>query len=390
MASNEKISLALLTAGHLVNDLYGGLLPALYPIFQVLYGSSYAQIGLYTAAYLLGSAFFQPFFGHMYDRYRLRLMLPLSLVLGGVGIGLLGFAQSFEISLLLVIIAGFGAAIFHPVASALSTSKPKSASLMFSIFMVGGRIGAAIGPLVGLALYNSLGLGGLALLLIPPLLLSHSLYSISHAGMIETRGSGKPSISNVEDDHRSGILLSVISIQASLVTFLGVGISILSNGVTQFISTFSVFLGFGKEFGALLLTANFIGAMIGVPILVRLSDKIGRRLASILLAVSASILTVLLCFPNCYLMIVMMIGLGAFATSIHTILILILHELMPERKGLATSLIYGIAFGIGGLTAPLIGHLIDVGGFISTFQILALIGIISATPLIFMRLRPSG
>lgn len=41
--------------------------------------------------------------------------------------------------------------------------------------------------------------------------------------------------------------MSVISIQASLVTFLGVGISILSNGVTQFISMFSVFLGFGKE-----------------------------------------------------------------------------------------------------------------------------------------------
>ncbi len=214
------------------------------------------------------------------------------------------------------------------------------------------------------------------------------LISISHAGMIEARGSGKPPVSNVEDDHGSSILLSVISIQASLVTFLGVGISILSNGVTQFISMFSVFLGFGKEFGALLLTANFIGAMIGVPILVRLSDKIRRRLVSILLAVSASILTVLLCFPNRYLMIVIMIGLGAFATSIHTILILILHELMPERKGLATSLIYGIAFGIGGLTAPLTGHLIDVGGFISTFQILALIGIISATPLIFMRLRP--
>jgi FSR family fosmidomycin resistance protein-like MFS transporter len=107
--------------GHLVNDLYGTVLPPLYPILMRLYGLSYSLVGVYAAAYLISSAILQPFFGHVFDRLRPRAMLPLSVLIGGLGVGLLGLVRNYGLSLLCTAAAGTGSAIFHPVASAYSS-----------------------------------------------------------------------------------------------------------------------------------------------------------------------------------------------------------------------------------------------------------------------------
>jgi FSR family fosmidomycin resistance protein-like MFS transporter len=375
--------LTALSIGHLVNDLYGTVLPPLYPLLMRLYGLTYSLVGLYAAAYLISSAILQPLFGHVFDKHKPKVMLPLSILLGGVGIGLLGLVKDYVLSLLLVAAAGTGSAIFHPVASAYSSYESSRRGLYFSIFMIAGRVGALVAPFLALSLVGLLGMEGLLLLIIPALALLYFLFRVE--------GFEEP-LPNGVNGSRSEQVIQPLSLGVLLLTGLvalaGVSAHVAAMSIPSFISLLGVSRGLGQEFGGLLLTAHFLGAIIGVPVTGWLSDIKGRYQVALLVLGSSSALLILLPSLDPGWMLLVVTFQGAGFVSMTTLLILIMHEIMPSRKGLATSVIYGVALGGGGLSTPLIGYLIDLGGFSYGFTVLSLVGLLSLIPLsLVWRLR---
>jgi FSR family fosmidomycin resistance protein-like MFS transporter len=368
--------LTVLSMGHLVNDLYGTVLPPLYPILMRLYGLSYSLVGVYAAAYLISSAILQPFFGHVFDRLRPRAMLPLSVLIGGLGVGLLGLVRNYGLSLLCTAAAGTGSAIFHPVASAYSSYESRRRGLYFSIFMIAGRVGALSAPFLILFLVGALGFEGLLLLIIPALALQYFLLKVESGEQVMPNGAGE---TGQEPLTRPSV--RSVAVLTGLVAVGGVGAHVAANGVTSFISLLSVSRGLGQEFGGLLLTVHFFGAILGVPVFGWLSDVRGRYVVTLLVIGLASSLLTLLPIVDPIWMLLIVTFQGACFVSMTTLLILIMHEIMPERKGLATSIIYGVALGGGGLSTPLIGYVIDLGGFFTGYLVLALTGLISVAPL---------
>ncbi|GBC72069.1 Fosmidomycin resistance protein [Candidatus Calditenuaceae archaeon HR02] len=369
--------LTILSLGHFVNDLYGSVLPPLYPLLAGIYGLTYASAGLYTAAYLFSSALIQPLFGQVFDKYRWGFMLPLSLVLGAVGIGLVGFVGGFEASLLCVAIAGTGSAIFHPVASAYSSYSSERRGLLFSMFMIAGRIGAAVAPFLALGVTGEWGLSGLAFFALPALLI---LYFTIRIGEYE---GARPNGASVESGGRETVYLTrgrVLALTA-LVGLTGISAQIAANGVVSFAPFLAVAKGLGQGFGGLLLTVHFVGAIIGVPLASYLSDLKGRYAVSIALLGLASPLLASFPLLDPSGMALVSAVLGACFVSAQTLLILILHEAMPGRKGLATSVIYGVGLGGGGLLTPVVGYMIDVGGFTTGYVVLSIICLLSLLPL---------
>ncbi len=369
--------LTVLSLSHFVNDLYGSVLPPLYPLLAGIYSLTYASAGLYTAAYLFSSALLQPLFGYVFDRYRWGFMLPLSLVLGAAGIGAVGFVTGFEASLLCVAVAGTGSAIFHPVASAYSSYSSERRGLLFSMFMIAGRIGAAVAPFLALSVTGEWGLYGLAVFAIPALLI---LYFTIRIGEYE---GARPNGASLEGGGRETVSLARgrVLILTALVGLTGIGAQIAAMGVVSFISFLAVAKGLGQGFGGLLLTVHFVGAIVGVPLTSYLSDLKGRYVVSIFLLGVASLLLMPLPLLDPGGMILASAVMGACFISLHTLLILIMHEIMPGHKGLATSVIYGVALGGGGLLTPLVGYMIDVGGFTTGYTVLSIIGLLSLMPL---------
>jgi FSR family fosmidomycin resistance protein-like MFS transporter len=68
--------------------------------------------------------------------------------------------------------------------------------------------------------------------------------------------------------------------------------------------------------------------------------------------------------------------MGFTLMAAHPILVVIAQELLPGRTGLASALIYGVAFGLSNLTTPFIGLAIDAIGFQRTFETLTILPII--------------
>jgi len=159
--------LALLAMGHMVIDMNQGALPALLPFLKTKFALSYAGAGTILLVASLTSSVIQPVFGYLSDRTARRWLLPWSLLLASLGVGLAGFAPSYGALLALVVVGGLGIAAYHPEgykAANQVAGDRKATGLSF--FSVGGNIGIALGPPVittlvtGYTLHGTLGMLG--------------------------------------------------------------------------------------------------------------------------------------------------------------------------------------------------------------------------------------
>ncbi|MDQ3637959.1 MAG: MFS transporter, partial [Actinomycetota bacterium] len=96
----DKRAMAVLSAGHLFTDVNQGAVAALVPFLVAERGLSLAAAGTLVLAATLSSSIVQPLFGYFSDKMPLASLMPLGLMLGGVGIALVGVAPSYPLILL--------------------------------------------------------------------------------------------------------------------------------------------------------------------------------------------------------------------------------------------------------------------------------------------------
>src|SRR5215207_8839442 len=98
---NVKL-IGLLALGHLVIDVNQGSLTAILPFLKNAHGLSYAQAAMILLIANLTSSIIQPLFGYMSDQTARRWLLPLSVMLSGIGLGFTGLAPSYPVVLALI------------------------------------------------------------------------------------------------------------------------------------------------------------------------------------------------------------------------------------------------------------------------------------------------
>ena len=150
-AGEAPVFAILVTIGlcHLLNDIIGGLVPALYPLFKRNYNLTFSQIGLITLTYQIASSLLQPLVGFYTDRRPrpFSLMAGMAVTLGGLI--WLSRANSFHTILVSATAVGVGSAVFHPESSRVARlASGGQHGLAQSIFQVGGNFGFSLGPLL--------------------------------------------------------------------------------------------------------------------------------------------------------------------------------------------------------------------------------------------------
>ncbi|PKT70389.1 MFS transporter, partial [Streptomyces populi] len=109
---SKNRSIMLLSVGHACVDVYQGAVASLVPYFVAERAYGYAAAsGLVLAASVLSSVA-QPVFGVLTDRRPMPWLLPLSTLLGGLGIALSGVSGSYGLTLLFVAVSGLGVAAY--------------------------------------------------------------------------------------------------------------------------------------------------------------------------------------------------------------------------------------------------------------------------------------
>jgi MFS family permease len=145
-----------MSAVHFVHDGIGDGLLVLLPAFAQMFGLTYAQVGIVRSAYSASLAFLQLPAGMLAERTSERTLLTAGTLLAGLGFGFLSASHSFGTLVALVLLAGVGSAVQHPLASMVISRAYPAASrrAALGVYNFSGDLGkmvvaAAIGAGIG-------------------------------------------------------------------------------------------------------------------------------------------------------------------------------------------------------------------------------------------------
>ena len=357
-------ALVTLMLGHFTNDMFGGVLPMLYPEAKDRFGIGNAEVGLVTLAYTGASSLSQPFFGYLTDRHGRRWFAPAVLLWGACWVSLYGFAGSFAVFVALAGLAGLASGAYHPfgASNAAAVTDEGGRNTALSVYTVGGTTGYALGPLVGVALLEIFGPEGTAALLLPGVVAAALIYA--QMGRVE-RARRRPVVLVAPPPIQWPIMARVVG----LVMLRAWAILV----VVQFVPIWYDELGYGgATYGALTTTIIFAG-VVGTLIGGMLADRVGQRtviFASLLLAIPPLLLFAGLPGPLAFLTGALF---GVCADASLSVTLVSAQRLMPGRTGVASGMILGLGFITGGIGVPLTGSLADAIGMQAAIASLALL-----------------
>ena len=117
------------------------------------------------------------------------------------------------------------------------------------------------------------------------------------------------------------------------------------------------------------LAAGALGVLIGGP----LGDKIGRRRIIWFSILGALPFSFWLPYANLYWTVALTIIVAFIMASAFAAILVFAMELLPGRVGLVGGLFYGLVFGLGAVSAALLGEVADRTSIATVFQISALL-----------------
>ncbi|HTU01002.1 MAG TPA: MFS transporter [Candidatus Sulfotelmatobacter sp.] len=360
----RKLPIALAVVGHAVIDGSQNVLPVVLPLLLDRFHLSYAQVGIAAALSAISSSIVQPAFGWVSDRWSTRWFMPAGALWSGAMMALVGFAPSYWVLLLLVILSGIGTAAFHPVASiAVTRASGAKRGLGMSFFSAAGNFGFAVGPVMGAALLSGFGLPGTLALVAPGMLTAAGLYA--WRGEFDER----PRLGAKEIGDPSPIPWRKVVTLCTLITFRSWGYS----GLIVFIPLLVHAQGAGAEVAARALFVFLFFGALGGMLGGHLSDRLGRQpiIAVSLLAFPVLMIAAALSAGPLQWLLLAAAGMALLASF--SVTVVFAQELLPRHVGLASGLSLGLAFGTGGLGVALSGLLADALGLRASIAILMLL-----------------
>ncbi len=341
---------------HCINDFGQGSLAALIPFFIANFGLNYYQSASIIFCNTVVASVAQPILGYVADRWRVPWFIPVGFSITLVSISSIALATSYEMILALSLIAGLGAALFHPEA-ALLVNRTQSNELGNAMgrFAVGGSAGFALGPLLAGGVYV---FGGQFLWLFTAIaLIGVLLYVYAFTGSAatdvvgESKSSAKSTNTGANDWVSFGKLFFVIASRSILFSVLSIFIPIL----------YITFINGEASASSLALTMYFAMGAVLTYMGGALSDKLGFlktvRLGNLIFLPSV---LVFIFVPNIWGFFGAMIPMAFGVFSQYGPITVLGQKYLAKNAGFASGITLGLGITLGGLVAPYIGHLADI------------------------------
>lgn len=351
----NKRAVSTVTASHLFLDISQGAVPALVPFFVSERHYTYAAAASLVFAANVVSSVIQPWFGHMADRRNSPWLLPAGLLVAGLGLALAGWSTNYTMALAAMVLAGCGMAAYHPEAARLVmlSSGDRHATGM-SMFAVGGNAGFALGPFLATQAMVAYGLGGVAWLLAPAILMAVLLFTqlgyleqVVRERQAKRKSAGGQGVDRWSAFWRlSGCVAARSTVSFGIYTFLPIfWIEVLRQTKSA-----------GGTALSILLVAGAFGTLLGGQMADRWSRK---RVIIIAFALLSPTLWLLQQVRDVTLATLLLIPLG-LALFIHfSVMVVLGQEYLPNRVGTASGITIGLATTVGGVASPLLGWLAD-------------------------------
>jgi FSR family fosmidomycin resistance protein-like MFS transporter len=364
----------LLFLGHLLNDGYANFFAALLPLLIVRLDLSLGMAGLLGTVRILMSSVLQPSLGHLVDRTDRPLLVVLGPALTISAMGFIGQAGDFWQLILILIIAGFGTALFHPAAGSLVASLGGGKrGLAMAFFSAGGTLGSALAPLLIVTYVGALGLARTPWLLLPALaVLAWMAGSLKRNLPLQDGGNA-----------RRCARLNKLSRMFFLLWLVIVFRSMTAISFTNFLAVLITDRGASTFIGGAGLSIFRLSGVLSGFIAGGLSDRFGHKpviLGTLILSIPFFLLFL---YGPTSLSLLFLGGAGLLIFASVPVGVVAAQELSPENTGLVSGLVMGLAWGMGGLILTPIGWLADIYGLIPVMTVVSFLPLLAGILVLF-------
>jgi MFS transporter, FSR family, fosmidomycin resistance protein len=342
---------------HMLNDTMQSLFVAAFPVFKGNFDLSFSQIGALTLVFQITASLLQPLVGLYTDRKPQPYSLPFGMAISTSGLFTLAFATHYATLLLGGALLGIGSSIFHPETSRLARlASGGSHGLAQSIFQVGGNFGSSLGPLLMILLVLPNGQQSLAWFSLAAMLGIVMQVGLAHWYKLHGHAIHKKqaavTVSTLSRKKVVGAIAVLVLLTCSKYFYLA---SITSYYVFYLMQHFHLSQKQSQLYLFLFLAAVAVGTVAGGP----LGDRIGRKKVIWLSIVGVLPMSLLLPYVSLPVTVALSIPIGLIIASAFSAILVYAQELVPNRVGMISGLFFGLAFGMGGLGAVVLGTLAD-------------------------------
>jgi FSR family fosmidomycin resistance protein-like MFS transporter len=352
---------------HLLNDTIQSLMPSIYPLLQKAFHFNYWQVGRIALTSQLTASILQPLVGLYTDRRPKPYSLAVGMGITLIGLLAFAWAPSYITILVAAALVGIGSAVFHPESSRIARlASGGQHGMAQSLFQVGGNAGSALGPLLAWAFISgqsSIARFSLLALLAIVLLTNIGTWFRNHPIHLPRAITLDPaSPATVGHDLPQLVLAPrkvafALAILGALMFSKFFYLASLTNYYTFYLmGKFHVTVRNAQLHLFLFLAAAAAGTYIGGPV----GDKIGRKYVIWVSILGVLPFTLLLPYANPFWTSILSVLIGFIIASAFSAILVYAQELMPGRIGLVSGLFFGLAFGMGGIGAALLGKLADL------------------------------
>jgi len=354
--------LLAISFSHLLNDTMQSLIPSTYPLLKKSLNLNFSQLGLVTFCFQLTASLLQPFVGLYTDKRPKPFSLAAGMCFTLVGLILLSRAGEFVMVLAAVALIGIGSAVFHPEASRLAwMASGGRRGMAQSVFQLGGNAGSSLGPLLAAELIAPYANGQsriawfavFAMLAIAVLLRIGVWYRHNLNKRRKKDQTPQPALAPGMSQTKVVIALCILFVLIFSKYFYLASMS--SYYIFFLMDKFHVSIGASQLYLFFYLFAIAAGTLIGG----HAGDRFGRKYVIWFSILGVAPFTLLLPYVNLFWTAVLSFCIGVIIASAFSAILVYAQELVPGKIGLISGLFFGLAFGMGGIGAAVLGRLAD-------------------------------
>ena len=383
-----------LTLSHTVLDSYATLLSHLQPLLLTKLATAATRnslAGNFVAIYSAFSSFGQILFGWLSDRLRTAHFLTIGVAFSAIGLSLLWLAPSAYIVYLLLAIGGIGVAAFHPQATTYAGAlASEQRGMGISIFLTGGNVGRALGPVVLLFIPYRFGMeylvwemlpGLVVALLVPKVLKFDKTLDLTATtrGTPNEERSPQESLWTVASPRMLPLVVLFIIAAMRTVTL---------TGIETFLSVHLADQGYSDQGRSLVIALFIFAGSMGILSSGWLMSRINTYVLLLVSLLGAPPLFYWSLHTDGFGFLALLFLGNVILTSSITVNIVLAQIMLRGHESIASGFMMGAAWGVGGFLNKIVGVLGDQYGLPIVLDGLVMLPLVLAPLLILLRDQP--
>lgn len=218
-----------------------------------------------------------------------------------------------------------------------------------SYFNIGGNTGYALGAFVTGVLIAAIGLGGGLVAMVPVAIVAAFLLRLTPKFAALAPSSSSHSEARGEDDRHAMALLGVVIALRSIPWFT----------LLAFVPLWLESLGHSKAYGNRLLFLMLLAGAAGTLILGPIADRIGFRRTLVITQALIPPLLLVFIYVGGVVGALALLPVGVCVVGTFGVTMVLSQLYLPRHIGVASGLSVGLAMGIGGTAAVVLGAIAD-------------------------------